>query len=486
MSLSLPVIGPERKWTLLGVALVGKALLTLFLFHQHGTPWSGPWYVLGGDSMTYIDPAESVVRGEGYGSNYRMPGYALIYLLLRVFLSVENTLNALVIVQSIADVISVVLVADIGWRTTRSLLVHQLTFWITLIAVYVTNCNTFILTESLTTFALTAGLHQFVVNVQDRKPHHLLVAGTLLAWAGFMRPAYLPLIPIACIALLFIRGIPFRRSLFKATLLALPITLIDGLWIVRNLSVNGEFRTTTGSLLTPEFTSGIKYPVMRMMQAFGCNYVWWDADATIRWFNIREDGPRVTRVADRMAPIPSRVFTKDYNLDSLWIIRDDVARWYAASDSMEKAGLRNRVAERCDRYIASFAREKPFHYHVVSRLSLLRIFVIDSGTEGLMSRPMGLLAWWEKAIKVFYSALYLGAMLLGITGAIVALRGRHFAGALRFVPIAFLYGILAFPFLVRMCENRYLVVVYPLAVLFTACLANELLLRLRSGKAIRP
>src|SRR5690606_23443463 len=132
------MIAPERRWTLFVTALVGKVLLSLFLFHHHGGSWGGPWYLLGGDSASYIDPVESWIRGEGYTPDYRMPGFGIVLLLLRTFLPLEGALNALVVVQLLADAFTTVLIADIGWRITRSRWVHALVFWTTLASTYVT------------------------------------------------------------------------------------------------------------------------------------------------------------------------------------------------------------------------------------------------------------------------------------------------------------------------------------------------------------
>lgn len=468
-------VAPGKHRLLFSIALAGKSLLFLFLLIQHEVLTSGPWYAISGDSIGYMEPAESMIRGNGYHPDYRMPGYTIVFWMFRLLFSPEAALYATIILQVVADALGVVLLADIAWNITRNERAHRWTFWLALISIYVTFYDRYVLTESLTTFCLIAALHGTVIYVRDGKVGRLLFAGAMLTATGFMRPPYLPLVPLFCLGVLLAGHGSLRTRSLHTLALAVPMILADGAWVARNFAVHGVFRPMSDGVISPELRAGIKYPVMRITQALGGNHVWWDPRAEIRWFNIILPNELVDTTVTP-PPFPTGMYHPVLNADSLRLIRNDVARWASATDSVEARLIKERVRERCDRYIADLAREKPFHYQVASRLRLLRIFVVESGTAALMHDPWSKLSIAEKAVKLFYSTLYLGVMLIGPLAACVMLRGRTFAGPLRVIPITLLYGVLAFPFLVRLCENRYLAVVYPLSVLFTVIGVDAFLL----------
>ncbi|MBL0045062.1 MAG: hypothetical protein IPP33_11925 [Flavobacteriales bacterium] len=127
-----------------------------------------------------------------------------------------------------------------------------------------------------------------------------------------------------------------------------------------------------------------------------------------------------------------------------------------------------------DAYVRSFKHEHPWHYHVVAPLRLLGIFTLHSGTYLDLPRPRNVA---ERSVKWFYSALYLGTMLLGSAGAIVALFHRRWPRWALMVPLMFGYGLLVHPFVLRFCEYRYLVPFYPWALVMAVWFVHTLFTR---------
>ena len=66
-------IRPDNLRSALAVALLGKLVLLLLLLVEHGVPVNGPWYFRNGDVEGYIGPIESLLRGDGYQPDHRMP-----------------------------------------------------------------------------------------------------------------------------------------------------------------------------------------------------------------------------------------------------------------------------------------------------------------------------------------------------------------------------------------------------------------------------
>ena len=83
-----------------------------------------------------------------------------------------------------------------------------------------------------------------------------------------------------------------------------------------------------------------------------------------------------------------------------------------------------------------------------------------------MARPFAELNILKKTVKACYSALYLAVMILGLAGALWASLRRAEPWLHRLAAFAILYGVLIYPFGMRICENRYLTTIYPLALIF--------------------
>lgn len=466
MSALRDLIRPHRWWPLLLVAFTGKALLLSWMLHEHRATLGGRWYAASGDSAGYLGPIESLLQGHGYFPDHRMPGYGAPYLLLRLVLERTAAFHGIVWLQVAASALAVVLLAKLVFLLSSDDRAFHLTFWSALVATYTSYFDQHLTTESFSSMALVLSAYCAVKYLQGSGMRTLLFAGTAITWLIFMKPVYLPILAILAIAVFKQRSMPLLSRAGAVLLLGTPFLLVDGAWCTRNAMVHGEFRPLTDGTIYPDLRASIRYPLIRLMQAYGTSYTWWDPSAEIRWFNIRFEEEGQPQFADRQVRLPAYVHTLGCPEDSLKRIADEVGRYSATKDTVEKARLLSSVSGRCDRCIGHFRQEKPLHYQVTARFRMLKAFLIHSGTSALMADPFALLDPVRMLIRAFYSFLYLGAMLGGIFWAIRSLFTRTLVPGPRLVSALLLYGVCIFPLGMRMTEFRYSTTFYPLALMF--------------------
>ena len=206
--------------------------------------------------------------------------------------------------------------------------------------------------------------------------------------------------------------------------------------------------------------------------------VWWDPDAEIRAFNVRDKGePAWLADPERKPSIPAYATTPEFPMDSLVALADAVERWANADQTdLQRKRDNDYIMERGARYITSFKQVHPFQYHVVAPLRILQKFILHSGTYLDLPHPRNM---GERVAKGFYSGLYLATVLFGSLGALVALFDRRWPRWALVVPLIFGYGALVHPVVLRFCEYRYLVPFYPWALVMAAWFVHRLFSRQR-------
>ena len=450
----------DRPWSCLLVALLFKsALFVVLLMRFRYSAFPGYWGGISYDSYSYIEPIEHLLASGSYFPDLRMPGYGLPYGLLRLLLPQAHALNALLVLQLIMDAIAVVLLARIAWMITRNRTVFASVFWVYAISSFVSLYDVLPLTESLTTSTLVIGTYAAFRSLERSRYSLALCAGACFTWAAFMRPVMFPLLMLPPLIYLMHRTTSMRVRSMLAVFSLLPFIAVESAWIGRNYMVHGTFVPITTSLLMPDYLETPNYHVGLVVRSFGGSLTWWDPDAEIRAFNIRDKGePEWLANYQPKPTIPAFATTTDFPMDSLLALAANVQYWNTTQDPAQKRSTFAYIAKRSDAYVRSFKHEHPWHYHVVAPLRLLGIFTLHSGTYLDLPRPRNVA---ERSVKWFYSALYLGTMLLGSAGAIVALFHRRWPRWALMVPLMFGYGLLVHPFVLRFCEYRYLVPFYP-------------------------
>ncbi|MBP7512964.1 MAG: hypothetical protein KA791_00350 [Flavobacteriales bacterium] len=471
----------ERRWALLIlIALVFRALY-VFYHIRECTPDTriGTFAIYTGDTESYLLPIENYIEHGDYKPDYRLPGVGVPYWVFRSVLAPEAARDALVIFQWLLSGISVYLLALITLRWTGSTRTSIIVYILFLLSAYSSWFDPAISSDSLSVTVLIFQVYVFQLAMERQRVGLVILAGLLLTWLVFLRPVSAALVPVA--AFLVWRKWNGDRALRAAILFLVPFAVIDGAWAVRNLRVNGQLNPLTNEGVMPVYvTDGRWWEVMKFMQCYGGDYIWWNPGTTMRWFGVWKGGGALDDEGRKAEPPPPYAYVPAYDQDSLQLVANDVrllaTGTLSHTDSLVTAAS---IASRLQRYSEAYKKGAPFNYHVMSRLRMLKNEIGQNGTESLLLRPFGALPAWEKGWKLLQVGLFLFSL---VVGGLAMLLMRWVPGAegttfRAWVPWFTLFTILIYPFGFRMCEWRYLVMVFPLLLMMAVIVSEALWVR---------
>ncbi len=414
-----------------------------------------------GDTFTYIQPVENLLNKGSYEDDFRMPGYAWLFFLLRIIFPLSLSLDVLVTVQLILSALSVYVLAKISSLLFQKSNYFYVTFFFYSLSTFVSLYDPILLTESFSTSALIFSIYLLILPEKNFK--NLFASGLFLTWCIFLKPVMLPLLVFYMGYILLHAS---KQNVLKASqklrllfYFSLSFILIDGAWILRNYGVHKRIYPLTTSLYFASTTQSYLGSLFDFMNAFGGSIVWWEPGAEITFFkplpgNIKKQ---------KTATLPQNIYTKEFNVDSLLLVKNMISIVdNAATDSLLRISLTAEIKEKLNRYTLSIKHEKPFLYYVSSRLKACKTFFVHSGTYNLFNKSSSDLNPFAMLLKIGYSLLYAFVVLFGFIGLFYFLI-RFFSNyELLFFTFTGLYTALAFPLLLKFDEYRYFVTAYPL------------------------
>lgn len=432
-----------------------------------------------GDTPSYIDPVESLLRGEGYAPDYRMPGVGAPYFLFRQLWAPAGARDAYIVLQVLLSSIAVVLLALLALRVSGRKRIFYAVFLLFLISTYTSLYDATLGSDSLAVSTLIIHLYLLDAGLVSRRKAELLGAGVFLTWAIFAKPV---LAPLLLVTLIFV-ALHVRRTRSAVVMLwfVLPFGIIDGAWVVRNHHVNGGFHPLTNQgLFSSAFMASVPYHAMRFVQGYGGDYIWWNPGSDIRWYGVWDKCGDMDQNGRSATPPPEHAYVPTYTRDSLERLSEDVVRLMSGTlPTADSLVLKIAIGDRFDRYALAYRAGRPFQYHVVSRLRMVWNIFDQNGTELLFARPFAELPLWAKGFKLGQSALYMMCFLLGTVGAFMfAWCSRTAPASLLFLlAMVAVYTIFIYPLGLRLCEWRYLTTAYPFALVMAVLLADRLIVR---------
>jgi len=464
--------GQWQFWVILALFVKGLIFLLQIAQAQNGG-LAGFLGSFGGDTKTYIDPIDNLLRSGSYEPDQRMPGYGIIYFFLRLGLTKVIALNVLLFLQYIAASLSVYLLALSARKIFQSTAIFYTVFYLFLISTYSNLEDATLLTESLTNSFLIFAVY-FLLNWRETyRTIYLIIAGILTTEVIFLRPIFLPLLLLFALFILLTARKSGKRYFLKYALVFLvPFILIDGAWIVRNFAVNKRFIPLMATLYG-ENEDGVKpkveWAAIDFLKCWGGNYVWWDPRSEMRYFNIRETpaNSHGKLMQDKFKPIPSDIYTSVFNADSLAALRDVIAT-IDFDSSLANCRDCAYVVAKFKKYGLSIKKEKPFLYYIIAPARMFSNFFVHSGTYNLFSKPANELNKLEFLTKIAYSLFYVFSLILGFTGLVLLIPR-----SLLFGPESLVTGIVAYttvihPLILRLCEARYFMPAWPFLLVLVA------------------
>ncbi len=235
----------------------------------------------------------------------------------------------------------------------------------------------------------------------------------------------------------------------------------------------------------PELLSSPMHPLMRFLQATGGNYIHWDPSAHIRWFNMREgplgrQGPRI----DQGVVMPVFALCGRITEDSLRTWAEDMRRWSdGRTTGEERIALFRKMNARSDRFVEYYKADRPWQYHVSARWRLTRMFFGRAGS-GPLHRPHADGAWGPALIDASDALMHWTILLGGLLSATLSLFRWRRENRMAWIGALTIVGVFIVPWVLRLCEGRYLVPMYPwLLLLLVMGLARLAVARSRAAVA---
>ncbi len=479
----------ERRWLLLVLLALSfrAAYIEWPIAGSRPDDAPGHWYIVTPDSHSYLDPIENQLQGGSYYPDYRMPGVGAPYWLFRQFLDIPASRDALVVLQWFLSGLSVYLLGLVALRLTDSHRTALATYGLFLFSTFTSWHDTSMSSDSLATSAIIIQVYLFQ-QAFDRSSKWLLAcAGFFLTWVIFLRPvAALLLIPAA--ALVFYQW-GKARSWKPLVIFLMPFMLIESFWVIRNWRANQEFNPLTNQGVMPDEIADrpLGY-LMRFLQGYGGNYIWWEAGADIRWFGLWHGSAALDDEGRNADPPPSYAYAPGYDQDSLLVVSELIrTALHGGMEQTDSIAYLARANAALERYTEQHAEHAPFTHHVTSRFLMIRHMVIQKGAETLFGRFYHTLPAWMKLFKLCQMALYMFVTAFGIWAGIVMLwRWREATSVLSiWLPVVALYMVFVYPLVLKMAEGRFMVHVFPILLVLAVSYTMDLITRIR-GAAKQP
>jgi hypothetical protein len=490
------------------IALIIKGLIPfILLFHGHRTDPHLLSFGFIGDGPSYTDPIESFLANGHYYPDRRMPGYGIIYLILRLIFSYNSTYNTIIIIQLIVSSLSVYCLALLSRMVLKSNLAFYLAFYFFLISSYSNYYDICLGTESLCSAFLIFGTWYFALYFQKEKLRLLFFSGFFLTWAAFLRPVFVVILLIYGIVFLFY-SIKSKNNFVKPLFIySLAFILFDGAWIVRNYNVHHQFiPLARGGFYYPYVEDSYMSHELEFVQSWGGAVQLPDGHSALSWFGgILFPGEKEIKEYDS---IPDYIYTSKFNKDSLYALRGRVKKFMAlqkpAVDSFYNstnkdwfkafailyeplkpvspaaAALQNDIDNTFDTYKASIKSEKPFLYYVKAPLVLLRKFLFEGNADYF---KRGQIPGLGKVMFSFYHYYYLVLLFFGGIGIVLLTwKGIRSDFMLLLLPIIPGYTIIIHP-LLRAAYNRFLLPAWPFIILCAVYVATLIIKRISKAES---
>lgn len=489
-------ITPSKYLLWFGIALLVKVIF--FLLKADVASDLNQYYKSiafdGGDATSYIEPMENLIRNGEYGiapydyqstlmvskfDDFRMPGYGALYFILRLIFEQTAALNTIVVIQLLCSALSVYVLGLIALRLFVKDIFFYVTYLLYLISTYVSIFDGSLMTESLCTSCIIFSLY-LILKGGNR---NLLFAGLLSGWAIFMRPAFLPLLFIYALYLVWLychKETRVGSGILVSLICVLgPFLLADSCWIYRNYKKYDRIIPLTKSLNYTGIDQSYLGSLFNFVCSFGGSNLHWQPGSEITFFRELSQEVKVRKYGT----LPDYIYTSKFNYDSLIKIRTLVRLMETDSVPLSDKLIINKILiEKLDTYTHSIKEEKPFLYHVGSRFLTLKTFFLHSGTETLFRKASFELNPLEMGVKIFYSLLYLMVAFAGFFTLIYFFFRRFRDTELLFIACCGLYSSLVFPLVMKMDEFRYFVPSYPIFTLATAFTIGHIFLKIAGRK----
>jgi len=451
---------PVVDWRILVAVAVAWRIVLVFVFSSSVAELQPDRVIVPGFGMIaddygyFINPAEKFYQEGNYSYRHdlpfagRMPGYAVFYLLFRLFLSQEGANLMMIVAQAILGGLGVYALA----RTAEIFYKSEGAFWITFALGMLYPVSAFFdyqtITEGLAISSLSFSLYFLVRGMEKRHAGLLVLSGLFLTWSFFLRPYMGVLVPLVTLFVLwsYPGRLPLRFS--RAVLFLLPFVVLLGAWNIRNYQQFGKvvLMQTAAEESYGKIYSNSWLRVRALVVLWGGEAAYFEPNSEAYWFRVdRGDGP---------LNAPAHIY--DYNCfteNDLRELKSDYQRFHYSEGFDTTLNL--QVAARAREYIECYKARRSTSDKLNHVGLFMRNAVFRSGS-GYMLPLSNALA--DRVVRL----LFLGGYYFILLMALLALFIRPKTWIFLTAPLLL---VLSLMYISPIVEHRYFLTTLPFIVL---------------------
>ncbi len=462
------------KW-LIPILLLKGLLFTYFAWELHrleGDKLIAGIFRVYDDTRSYYDPIENLVDGKGY-SRYgyaeygeqelvpfagRLPGLLPVYGPLYAVLGQKAARAVMVLLQFLMGCLGVWLMGQIAFRLLKSQTMAFIVMFLYLIYYPLHIYEHAGASESLSMFFCLLSFG-FLLKYAEKDAWKWLVwAGIFFAWAVFLRPVFGSLLVAFALVLIGTerRSAGEKKGLYWnlkiISIFFLPLLIALSVWSTRNsLTMNRFIPLEDAWHLSyphePEYRPG-GMAIRKLIRAWGGDMLYWTHGSMGNMLmNPKTDG-------DIAKDLPKRVYTPDYQADSIQLLRD----FYLE-------GKQEKAASMAVRFLASYQQHKPLEAYFFSRIRLTVKFFFRLIRHDLPFPSRENIQPYQLLIKGFYILYYYFWAVLGLLGGIYAWGKKNTSQLKKWLlfPLSMTFVL---TFVLGMIEERYLLPLFPFMLIY--------------------
>jgi hypothetical protein len=448
---------------------------------------AGDLYAIGGDAGQYIYSAENVYQGKEFTffktndkdyiflSNtaldydkgiyyaFRTPGFAFLYLPLRLLFSFKYTLVIILLIQVLLSAIAKYVFAKLCLKLINKEVIFYSIIVLLNIAGYPVFYNNLFYTESFAFSFFVLSINFFLKFLESHNEKELLFSGLFFMEVVFLRPFMAIYYLFFIVVLYFNLKLKLRKYLFYLMVYSLPLITVESIWVIRNYIKTSTFIPLSKTKSENEFHNKAINEFQKLTESSGRTIEWWIKMSPMKWFMDSLD----KRDPDLL--LPNYIYPPAYNPDSIISAK----KYYILSrDTMINRSIRTEYELRSANIIANingyYKSHYPIRYYIVSRVRLLIDFINQPIVgASIPSNPFSILRIFVESL-VCYFAFFWGSisLFLGIYNY------RKNAKVMLFISIPIFIYVL-FPIIMQFREWRELYLAFPFLLFSGVCSLAE-------------
>lgn len=437
-------------------------------------------YFVKDDYIYFFQPVDTFLRTgtfsywHGQPFTGRMPGYSIVYLLLRLLFSPQGSVYGIVILQYLLSSVSVYILALTGYKIFQNKKVFYVIYGLYVLAVFPGCFDLIIVPESFSVSAFIFCLYYITNYIKDGyKIKHLLLSGIFLTWTIFLRE-YTGLLIIVFPVAIGIHHLQKKQSLLKAfkagLVFCIPFIIADAAWTARNYIATGKFIPVASTDVDSygKLYSASWNAIDELINAWGENGAPFDVNGMAYYYR--------TLSTNTPYPFPARIFkgVSTYNADSLMSLRKLYANYYYSNDSLVEQRSQKSIITLCALYKQDYINHNPVSYYLVRPAKDLKYLMFFSGTGYLPMPSFSECNPAEKLIKGLFALLYFVVLIGGITGILFFIAKEQRKSIMPWLMIISCASIIGVVVLINpLQEPRYSVHIFTLLVLFSGAVISK-------------